>query len=302
MLAAFKLEFENQEVERARLLLGRARQQGGRERVWVKSVVLERELGNAEQERELLREGLKKFPRAWKMWMMLAQLEERSHQKDAARAAYESGARHCPDVAELCVSGAAFEERLGNVPRARAILEQGQLRLPKHPELWLAAVRTERRAGNEKACENTMAKALQDCPSSGILWSEAISLASRPQRKSRSVDALKRCDNDPHVMCAVALLFMGDHKVEKARSWFNRAVTLDPDIGDAWAHYYRFECSHGTPEQQEEVVRRCIAADPHHGERWQRVSKALENAHKPKMELLQRTAMDIENNPVPPPT
>jgi pre-mRNA-processing factor 6 len=38
--------------------------------------------------------------------------------------------------------------------------------------------------------------------------------------------------------------------VEKARSWFNRAVTLNPDIGDHWAHFYKFECQFGTPEQQ----------------------------------------------------
>lgn len=39
-------------------------------------------------------------------------------------------------------------------------------------------------------------------------------------------------------------------QVEKARSWFNRAVTLNPDVGDHWAHFYKFECQFGTPEQQ----------------------------------------------------
>lgn len=49
-----------------------------------------------------------------------------------------------------------------------------------------------------------MAKAMQECPTSGILWAEAIFLAPRPQRKSRSVDALKKCEHDPHVLLAVA--------------------------------------------------------------------------------------------------
>ena len=68
-------------------------------------------------------------------------------------------------------------------------------------------------------------------------------------------------------------------------------------MGDAWGNYYAFELQHGapaqhecvgmlgavaeppldlpigTPEQQQEVVRRCVAADPHHGEEWTRVSK-----------------------------
>ena len=45
---------------------------------------------------------------------------------------------------------------------------------------------------------------MQDCPASGILWAEAIFMESRPQRKTKSVDALKRCEHDPHVLLAVA--------------------------------------------------------------------------------------------------
>ncbi len=54
---------------------------------------------------------------------------------------------------------------------------------------------------------------LQECPASGILWAEAISMAPRPARKSRSVDALKRCNDDPAVVAAVARLFWADRKV-----------------------------------------------------------------------------------------
>jgi len=78
-----------------------------------------------------------------------------------------------------------------------------------------------------------MAKALQECPNSGkpclsssmnryikslctlshlntyffllgILWAEAVFLEARPQRKTKSVDALKKCEHDPHVLLAVA--------------------------------------------------------------------------------------------------
>lgn len=98
----------------------------------------------------------------------------------------------------------------------------------------------------------------QECPKSGLLWAEQILLAPRPQRRARSVDALKACDNNPHVMAAVAMLFWADRKVDKARNWFNRAVTLDPDVGDHWAHYLRFEMQHGSQEQVAEVVRRCV--------------------------------------------
>jgi pre-mRNA-processing factor 6 len=60
------------------------------------------------------------------------------------------------------------------------------------------------------------------------------------------VDALKNCDNDPYVILAVAKLFWEDRKIEKARTWFNRGVTTDPDLGDLWAYFLKFEMQHGT--------------------------------------------------------
>ena len=37
---------------------------------------------------------------------------------------------------------------------------------------------------------------------------------------------------------------------------FIRTVKLDPDFGDAWINFYKFELVHGTPEQAEEVKKR----------------------------------------------
>jgi pre-mRNA-processing factor 6 len=124
-------------------------------------------------------------------------------------------------------------------------------------------------------------------------------MAPRPQRKSRSADALKRCDHDAYVVAAVAQLFWSDRKVDKARSWFLRAVTLDPDIGDVWAQYYKFEVQHGNADSQKDVLARCVKADPHHGERWQRVAKDVKNAHQPVDVLLKRVVVDIDTLPPP---
>jgi len=68
----------------------------------------------------------------------------------------------------------------------------------------LEAIRVEVRGGKQNVAMILMAKAIQECPNSGILWAEAIFLAPRPQRKSKSVDALKKCEHDPNVLLAVA--------------------------------------------------------------------------------------------------
>lgn len=62
---------------------------------------------------------------------------------------------------------------------------------------------------------------------------------------------------DPFVICTVARLFHADRKLEKARTWFNRAVTLNPDFGDAWAYWYKLEQQHGTDDTRKQVVKRC---------------------------------------------
>jgi len=39
----------------------------------------------------------------------------------------------------------------------------------------------------------------------------------KPKQKAKSVHALKRCDDDPHVILVVAKIFWDDRKIEKAR-------------------------------------------------------------------------------------
>ena len=68
----------------------------------------------------------------------------------------------------------------------------------------LEAIRLELRGDRKSIAQGLMAKALQECPNAGILWAESIFLDSRPQRKTKSVDALKKCEHDPHVLLAVA--------------------------------------------------------------------------------------------------
>ncbi|KAJ6828622.1 putative protein STABILIZED1 [Iris pallida] len=299
-LAAFKLEFENREQERARMLLAKARQRGGTERVWMKSVIVERELKNTEEERRLLEEGLKLFPSFFKLWLMLGQMEDRLGRREQAKEAYELGLKHCPGCVPLWLSLASLEESMSGLSRARAVLTLARKKNPQNPELWLAAIRAEYRHGNTKEADSLMAKALQECPYSGILWAASIEMVPRAQRRRKSTDAIKKCDHDPHVIAAVAKLFWQDRKVDKARSWFNRAVTLAPDIGDFWAFYYKFEVQHGPEENQKDVLKRCIAAEPKHGERWTSISKAVENSHLPVEAILKKVvaALGKEENPV----
>jgi len=273
-LAAVKLENDNAETQRARTLLEKARVQAGTERVWMKSVILERDAGDKEAAAKLLREALGKYPKFDKLWMMLCQVKQLAGEPEEARKAYEEGVAQCPNSINLWIVAVRFEKQENQVTKARSLLEKARLKNPKCPELWLETVRLEHATDNKKLAATRLAQALQECQHSGILWSEAILMEPRQQRKAKSVDAIKQCENDPFVICTVARLFHSDRKLEKARTWFNRAVTLNPDLGDAWAYWYKLELQHGDDATRASVISRCGEANPRHGEVWQRLSKA----------------------------
>ncbi|MBN3292960.1 PRP6 factor, partial [Polypterus senegalus] len=294
-LAAVKLESENNEYERARRLLAKARSSAPTARVFMKSVKLEWVLGNIEAALDLCAEALRHYEDFPKLWMMRGQIEEQIENTDRAREAYNQGLKKCPQSTPLWLLLSQLEEKAGQLTRARAILEKSRLKNQESPELWLESVRLEYRAGLKNISNTLMARALQKCPNSGILWSEAIFLEARPQRKTKSVDALKKCEHDPHVLLAVAKLFWSERKITKAREWFLRTVKIDPDLGDAWAFFYKFELQHGTEEQQEEVKKRCENAEPRHGELWCAESKHVLNWQKKIGELLLIVASKLRN-------
>eukprot|EP01103_Thecamoeba_quadrilineata_P011033 TRINITY_DN2549_c0_g1_i1.p1 TRINITY_DN2549_c0_g1~~TRINITY_DN2549_c0_g1_i1.p1 ORF type:complete len:437 (+),score=89.55 TRINITY_DN2549_c0_g1_i1:187-1497(+) len=326
-LAAVKLENDTDEVQRASALLANARRLCGTEGVWLKSALMERQLGNTENQKSILDQALALFPKSPKLWMMRGQLEEklctlersdpmsvdkdlssaqteqdtekdkeRSKEIESVREIYQKGLVHCPNSVALWQCAARWEEKAMSTAKARALLEKARLKNPASPELWLWAVRVELRANNKKIAATLLAKALQDHPKAGILWAQAIAMEPKPRQKTKSVDALKRCDDDPYVLVAVARLFWEDRKVDKARTWFDRAVTLYGDQGDAWANFYKFEAQYGTPDNQQSVIKRCADADPHHGEMWTSVSKNPANHRLTIEQILVKVALLLDDS------
>jgi len=276
-LAAVKLESENNEFSRARKLLGRARESAPTSRVFMKSAKLEWALDRREEALKLVEEGIRQFPDSAKLWMMKGQLEHISNRVDLARSTYTEATKKCPDSIPLWILLADLELSVQNTTKARSVIEKGRLRNPKNAELWLKSVRIEANAGMDDIAKAVLARALQECPNAGILWAEAIFMAPRPQRKTKSVDALKHCEHDPTVLLAVSKLFWSERKIQKCRDWFTRTVKLEPDLGDAWINFYKFELIHGTSEQQETVLKQCVGAEPHHGPLWCKYSKDMKH-------------------------
>jgi pre-mRNA-processing factor 6 len=305
-LAAVKLEADAGQVDQARELLATARQEASTERVWYKSAAYERQLGNIDVALDLVLQGLSsevinkretKFPRSAKLWMMKGQIYEDKGMVPQAREAYAQGTRSCPKSVPLWLLAARLEMKAGITVKARSVLDRARLQNPKNPELWTETIRVELRANppNPQQAKVLMSKALQECPKSGLLWAENIwQLQPRTARKQQSLEAIKAVDNDPILFVAVARIFWSERKLDKAMSWFEKAIICDPDWGDAWAWYMKFLVQHGTDEKREDVTAKCVAAEPKHGEVWQRVRKDPKNATKSIEEVLQLVMEELQ--------
>ena len=288
-LAAVKLEADAKQVDQARELLSTARQEAATERVWYKSAAYERQLGNVDIALDLVLQGLEsrvverretRFPRSAKLWMMKGQIYEDKGMVPQAREAFSQGTRACPKSVPLWLLAARLEVKAGVTVRARSVLDRARLQNPKNPELWAESVRIElnSKPPNISQAKVIMSKAMQECPKSGVLWSENIwHLQPRTQRKPQSLEAIKAVDNDPILFTTVARIFWGERKLDKAGSWFEKALVLDSDLGDTWGWYLKFLAQHGTEEKREDVVSKCVATEPKHGEVWQRVRKSPGN-------------------------
>lgn len=314
-LAAAKLETDAKQIDAAREVLLTAREESGTDRIWIKSVAFERQYGTNERALDLVNQGLQIYPKAAKLWMMKGQIYEGEGQVPQARQTYSTGLRACPKSVPLRLLAARLEEKSGVIVKARSILDQGRLAVPKNAELWTESVRVERRANNITQAKVLMAKALQEVPNSGLLWSENIwHLEPRTQRKPRSLEAIKKVDNDPILFVTVARIFWGERKLDKAMSWFEKAIVLDSDLGDTWGWYYKFLLQHGTEvslltassvlliesdltllqEKREDVLAKCMVSAPKHGEVWQRVAKDPKNAHLGTEEILKVVVNELE--------
>ncbi|KAF2759949.1 putative pre-mRNA-splicing factor prp1 [Pseudovirgaria hyperparasitica] len=276
-LNAVQFEATIQNFDMARQFLAEARDKAGTDRVWMKSVAFERQQRDLPVALDLVNQALSMYSGYAKLWMQKGQIYEDLNKLPQAREAYTQGTRNCPKSVPLWLLASRIEEKAGVIVKARSVLDRARLAIPKSPELWTESIRLERRANQLPAAQALMAQALREVPNSGLLWSERIwYLEARTHRKARSLEAIKKAKDDPVLFCTVARIFWAERKLDKAATWFEKAVGTDPDWGDGWAWYVKFLAQHGTDEKQAEVREKCVQSAPRHGEVWQRLAKKPE--------------------------
>lgn len=294
LLAAAKIEIETDRFEKAREYFEKAREKAPSARVWMKNALFEWCLGNLQEAKRLCEECIQKFDNFHKIYLVLGQILQEMGDVQGARLVYTQGIRKCHGVIPLWILLVRLEEFAGQIVKARVDLEKARLRNPKNEDLWLESVRFEQRVGCPEMAKERMSRALQECEGSGKLWAEAIWMEGPHGRRAKSIDALKKCEHNPHVLIAAARLFWSERKIKKARDWFQKAVNLDPDNGDAFANFLAFEQIHGKDEDRKAVIKKCVVSEPRYGDMWQAIAKDPTNWRKSTEEILLLTTNKIK--------
>lgn len=134
--------------------------------------------------------------------------------------------------------------------------------------MWYTVIKLEEKASDQKIVKAMLAEAVKECPKSGELWSLMVESQHRNARIRALLNASEVCTNDPYLMNVGARIFWLELKKEKAVTWFERSLMVNPLLGDTWVFYYLFFEESRDEAMQKEILKRCVQAEPTEGRIW----------------------------------
>lgn len=134
--------------------------------------------------------------------------------------------------------------------------------------MWYTIIKLEERAADQKIVKALLAEAVKECPKSGELWALMVESQPRATRIRSLLNATETCNNDPYLMNVGARIFWLDLKKEKAVTWFERSLMVNPSLGDTWVFYYLFYEEGKDETMKKEILKRCILSEPTEGRMW----------------------------------
>lgn len=173
-IAAAKVETQSGEYKRARELLERARNEAASARVFMKSALLERLIGNDEAELAFLDQGVHDYQEAHKLWLMLAQWHERNKKPLVERSFDEFGCANGTEVQNGCIASVYRD--------ARAVYQKSVTVCPHCVHLWIGMARLEESGGARAPARAVLERARQANKGRDdvdLLWRESVYLEVR---------------------------------------------------------------------------------------------------------------------------
>ena len=125
---------------------------GGKKKVWVKSVEMEKRYGGDRVEMEaILREGVEKVPKAEILWLMLAKSQWASGSVEKARGVLARAFEANPTSENIWLAGAKLEQDEGKWDNARVMLKEARGKV-ESAKVWMKSAVLERGLEQYEEC------------------------------------------------------------------------------------------------------------------------------------------------------
>lgn len=135
--------------------------------------------------------------------------------------------------------------------------------------MWYQIIKLEERAGQPlQVVKSMISDAIRECPKNGELLGMLVEIEPKAGRIRVARNALESCEYEIEPMNVLARIFWLELKKEKATTWFERSLLVNALNGDTWAYYYLFLQENEEEAQKNEVLKRCIQAEPREGRLW----------------------------------
>lgn len=231
-------------------------------RLWLKHIHIlramldERSSSNARASiLESSQKAIDLFPSNYKVYLQRSQIYCDLGDFQEAREVLTAATRVCSDRPEVWTALSTLDVNNGAASKARSLLDRLIVLNPKEPKLWLAKIELELGQDDLVTARQLLNRALKLFPLCPELWVHYLKLIPKmSHRKNAFLDALKQTDNSPRILNAIGVFFWLDGKFPKAKSWFDRALSVNATDGDTWAWLYCFYGRHGRTEELQNHV------------------------------------------------
>ena len=217
-----------------------------------------------------LQECISRFPKFNKFYLFMSECHSKAEDKLSI---ISSGIGKNPSDL-LFIQQSTILERLGKLARSRAALERGRKQCPKSELLWAASSRLEMRLNKQPIALQILLKGIKLFPHSGLLWSDLIFVEEEKKRKGIVIEALNKCIDDYLVVLRCAGYYWSVDESEKAAEWYEKAIQLNPNFGDAYVEYYAFLQE---KQQGKHLLDLALQNEPRYGDLFTAYSKNYKN-------------------------
>lgn len=304
-LARVKLEVKNGNFQLAYEISEKALKQyhDPLARLWYKHIHLGRfcvheNLGFVDLEKLNLvsLQALDLFPENWKLYLQRSQILQDQGELKLARETLSVGTRKCAKSVEIWCALAQLDTKLGAAARARSLLDIALLENPESDQIWHEKIKLEIEQKDLGTAQQMVNKAMKLYPKSPKIWLQNLALITKlSHRKNAYLDALKQTGNSPEILLGIGVFFWVEGKFPKAKSWFDRAVSSDPQYGDALAWSFYFAQKNNLEKELSELVDKVKEEfdDIIKGECWNSVVKDPKNLGRQPAEILALVAQTL---------